>query len=894
MDFFIDWDTVVAEVGLPGIEKLKNLRDWLRDRPLATERASPPKEWGVVRLLPPAGAAPDNVRVAPSIITRSEAELFGVSAPRFAFRVYLNDPKIDASFVNVRRLSRLQDAIRSANAGDHDPLANIERLHEDLGRIAKEGICVADSYLTLPKRLANDYIPLTQSLTRAYGELDADEQNLGTPFIQHLNLACGLCAQAAWYMALVMMEQYAKGIYGIAEITAIAQGGTSIDFEDVTVHQSSTFFGDSKIGLRGGLQAVFKSGMVAVSEAFVEAMGVLPDDDPLRARRRAYSAWAIRSYLASGMPVILPVDLECMWAPNGIALANRLDVYFMSRPEICERGHAVVAVGYHKTNRAKFLVNDPASYPFLEASIQQLDDADLDFARGKYLTFVPVTPGAVVVPLYGDGQSERGVVFGAQGLQTLRVFDLFAHYFPRLQNEHPPQFAVDEWQPGEWRLVNRSSFCYAQTFDSVCGDEELRRLLENDLETDRWYWMQYLDAPHVPPTRSVWIWEAERPIQNTLASVAAALRQVLVSNAPGLWRPLFAPLAPAVPPPMPNPYVRKHERRTLKSSLISSFSTTGLDDSSTVFARLRQRQQPAQHIPAEVYIFMEKDVETFLQCRRGTRAVGFLADLRRNNGDAVEALARRIADRFAHVIGFASFISEVASGETAIWNLAKDALATLIDLAVCLQDMGREARFIEIVAGSRLDRLTKLGNGHLGAQLRDDDLARLRVVDLLDEVLGKHPHADRVFWSIELEPGYYFAVNGWDSLVKLAADLEARPHLAGRVGFNLDVSHFKLAHIDPDRIRKFAPIRHRIIHAHASGHHRCGHFGDVAPLSLNEPIDFEPWLDLLQDIDDDVRQNRRTPGCPNYFSGHLSLELEAVRGLDFVHAGLEQLKELIL
>ena len=42
---------------------------------------------------------PFHPRIAPSIIARSEAELLGISTPRFGIRVYPNDN----SFVNIRR-----------------------------------------------------------------------------------------------------------------------------------------------------------------------------------------------------------------------------------------------------------------------------------------------------------------------------------------------------------------------------------------------------------------------------------------------------------------------------------------------------------------------------------------------------------------------------------------------------------------------------------------------------------------------------------------------------------------------------------------------------------------------------------------------------------------------
>ena len=44
-------------------------------------------------------------RLAPSVVTRSEAELFGLSEPRFARRVYLGTSR--QHFINARPIERL-------------------------------------------------------------------------------------------------------------------------------------------------------------------------------------------------------------------------------------------------------------------------------------------------------------------------------------------------------------------------------------------------------------------------------------------------------------------------------------------------------------------------------------------------------------------------------------------------------------------------------------------------------------------------------------------------------------------------------------------------------------------------------------------------------------------
>lgn len=52
-------------------------------------------------------------RIRPSICTRSEAELVGVSSPRFAIRAYVNGQD---SFFNLRRIKRLAEMTAQAES----------------------------------------------------------------------------------------------------------------------------------------------------------------------------------------------------------------------------------------------------------------------------------------------------------------------------------------------------------------------------------------------------------------------------------------------------------------------------------------------------------------------------------------------------------------------------------------------------------------------------------------------------------------------------------------------------------------------------------------------------------------------------------------------------------
>jgi sugar phosphate isomerase/epimerase len=96
--------------------------------------------------------------------------------------------------------------------------------------------------------------------------------------------------------------------------------------------------------------------------------------------------------------------------------------------------------------------------------------------------------------------------------------------------------------------------------------------------------------------------------------------------------------------------------------------------------------------------------------------------------------------------------------------------------------------------------------------------------------------------------------------------------LARYVGINLDIAHWQLAGVDWREVEKNPLVFKRIAHAHISGHHPLGHFGDLQLRTLNTPDDFLPWLQMLQ---------RRASTATNVvgvpFSGFVSIECEAMR-----------------
>src|SRR5688572_14844325 len=60
---------------------------------------------------PPPLATGPAMRIAPSIVTRSEGSLFNLDLPRFAVRMYLNSAH--TSFANLRRMNELHKRVQS-------------------------------------------------------------------------------------------------------------------------------------------------------------------------------------------------------------------------------------------------------------------------------------------------------------------------------------------------------------------------------------------------------------------------------------------------------------------------------------------------------------------------------------------------------------------------------------------------------------------------------------------------------------------------------------------------------------------------------------------------------------------------------------------------------------
>ena len=143
---------------------------------------------------------------------------------------------------------------------------------------------------------------LEANLSADYGEAPIRGiDGVGTPYAQGNELS-GTCAQAVCFIANALLLQHAEGLYGISEVTAIASDELSHIQEKKT-----------EVILRGlntrEIEAYFKSKLVGLRAATQERPLTLKATTSKHGFTPArWLESLLRSYILSGMPVIIPVD----------------------------------------------------------------------------------------------------------------------------------------------------------------------------------------------------------------------------------------------------------------------------------------------------------------------------------------------------------------------------------------------------------------------------------------------------------------------------------------------------------------------------------------------------------------------------------------------------------
>ena len=803
------------EVGGRGLLEIEQLRQHLK---------LPPNSW--------------YARIAPSIIARSEATLFAISIPRFAIRVFLDEGH--SIFLNIRRIGTFCDRARTWSkrqpGGDLENITLPPKQGPPPAWLLRKNTCIADSVLTCPQYLLDEgFHVLATELGLAYGE---HRQIIGTPYVRHIQLSGGgLCAQASCFMATTLLKDFARGVFGVAEITALGSHPA----------QRELLLSGMRLG---DIPRYFTHPAINLNAIWQQALSATPGPDVFRFRR------ALTAYLKSNMPVLLPVDAgriagvtsaECPFVQSVVSIyeSNHLSRRkWLSDPkELRPRRHAVVLVG---CNAGEFLFNDPGVLPFLRASAGQLleaapytDDRMHELLAGRFL---PITPDRVRMPLeQWFSHSTDGRIF-----ETENRFPGLLSIARSIQRDDPrdgwPIFDLP-YDPGELRLGRPHELGDSIAFDTnpltKSLNNELRDTLRDSGWSNHWLWFQACS------NRSIWIWDAE--LEPTTPDGWEKALVGIFQYAPqchGHW--VFC--KPGADPrrdrtEMDGGHPNGHSTASTwpercKLSLISSFSANGIRDALANWPSAKLRH-------CELYAFMQNDSERILPlsplqwlklnlpwciryylpvCSRNIarllipfwfyRSRGgplrFNYGWRRTLGivppmaTALERLsvsksARKASERICKIfqgkgidiVAIASFLPEI-SCEGELGEKAECAIRFLIELSKCLKQCGHSVKAIELVGGSLVSGIWEAfeeSEGHdkktYVANRTDSGAAIKRLCDRLER-LGHEAKAVPVALALELEPGPLYCLGGHVAISQFCSNRQ----LPGTVGLNLDVAHW--------------------------------------------------------------------------------------------------------
>ncbi len=727
-------------------------------------------------------------------------------------------------------------------------------------------------------------------------------------------------------MLIAIQEEHVESVPGIAEITALATTGrapSELELSGMNVKKIKQLLSHELIGLQSHQQV---------------------DEESER------TAFAMHCYLRSGVPLLVPVDLgrmrgdtpgltsQSIYAKNGLRFRQSRKLR-TDTPRLREN-HAVVLTGYSTKDHENFLINDPATYPFLKASIDDLFRVrpyhgehhwvDTPFPLDLF-SFISPTHRDVNVPLlrfvtgeFSNELSDCGLLHLA--LQALHE-DSSSLFCESLTTNQLSEIV------GEFVLVHpERDFSNACSYVAVLIREAFSTLLDSRSIPQGWYWVQFI-RPNAKGQHKglLRLWDAECEMPDRGAVFRDLLTATFHIDVDGTLS------NPILPQHLPIKVCKREElpesefsvvhtqslakTGTLQPSILSSYCLVGVSaqqdehlsaySPSSYKASLNADAQMAcVKVPTELYLFMETEMKEWAQefgrwykfwCPRAVEwawappvnAAEFLARISDGEADQIlERLSIRFPAAERPIVALASFLPEITrhySNRHA--NPAIEAIKRLLYFAAKLRASGHPTRIVELVTGSVMqgilfrDDVEERGRKYFVRQ-HSREVITDRLFDNLGLALHSAPEgSDEVVLAMELEPGPCFLLNNWDSLEMFIRKLKGRAALDDRVGFNMDIGHWRVAKITAQRVNDHPDVKQRIIHAHLSAHHRCAHFGD-APLidhdktpDGNGDVELMPWLHLLRSVYEGKGSPETTELACSY---HVSLELEATKSIEFV------------
>lgn len=382
-----------------------------------------------------------------------------------------------------------------------------------------------------PRALLDEgYHVLTTDLGFAYDEHGQGEQEIfGTPYVSHLEIfGGGMCAQAVAFQATALWHNIAKGLYGIAEVSMLAdpENPEWVHLGGMTADKLIEYFQSEQVKLGAQHQYVGGEPM-----PFPEQVTVFAD--------------AIFSYVSSGFPVVLPIDLGRM---NGDSLSqepvegesifrrNKLPTVLRAGLGPRHRPHATLVVGAHRKSRKReFVLNDPASFPFLKCSGDQLAHARRYVEGSQHrlgpLSFIPVTPPEIRLPLLmarDELPIQIGLIEIAERLQYSGPRELRMKPSPDLGHFRLFDFGQTETHPD--RFQNAPPRIPSRWSSADLPDDAVRFLWamrDEGFLPRRWCWVQHRRMHGAMMQGALWIWDACLP-PPTETNLTSNLRRYLL------------------------------------------------------------------------------------------------------------------------------------------------------------------------------------------------------------------------------------------------------------------------------------------------------------------------------------------------------------------------------
>ena len=367
--------------------------------------------------LKPASAADMHFRYTSSVIVRSELQVYGVSTPRFAFRLEIDGAK---GFINLRRLKLLATVLhdRYGPPGAFFPFPENETDPKQ-DKVPVEaldiinGASVADCLLPLPQRFSKwDMHHVSAELATHFGETDPAEENYrATPYVRTAQFGVGLCAQACCFISTLLLVKYATHVCGLGEIGARVQAPNA-----------------GYVNVAGLPESKMMEYFASVHLSCI--WQVIEDDRGTLATNDNYFEECLHGYAISNMPLILGVNFNRLpdknIPPEADHPPDELAYHAITLVGCSRWNHLCPASpeGGHLPRRETiFLYNDSSCMPFADASNRELARSGMPNKKRPDLPTHPnvfsVTPLEVSIPLlnwkaHRDDTPSRGLLQASQ------------------------------------------------------------------------------------------------------------------------------------------------------------------------------------------------------------------------------------------------------------------------------------------------------------------------------------------------------------------------------------------------------------------------------------------------------------------------------------------------